>query len=89
MTTPHLRQVCYTATITASTLAHFDQRIRVWDTPRSIVEGAQVVYEITTPTRVDVVAEQLEPFSDVAERAHIHYQGQEGWVLMILLTRTV
>lgn len=89
MTAPHCREVSYTATVTAVTLAQCGQRIRVWDTPQSAVEGASVVCEITTPIRVEVIAEQCEPYSDVAERAYIRYQGHEGWVLAMLLTQSV
>ena len=89
MTAPHFRQVSYTATVTALTLAQFGQRLRVWDTPQSAVEGARVVCEITAPTCIDVIAEQCEPYSDVAERAYIRYQEHEGWVLLMLLTRAV
>ena len=89
MTAPYIRQVSYTAAVTAQTLAQFGQRIRVWDTPQSAVEGARVVCEITAPTCVDVIAEQYEPFSNVAERLSIRHQKREGWVLAIQLTRAV
>lgn len=69
------------------TLAQVQAGVRVWDTPRSQLEGARSVDAITVPTRVDVIAEQFEPFSEKLERARIRYQGKEGWVLAIMLTR--
>ncbi len=89
MTTPHFRPVSYTAAITAQTLVQFGQRIRVWDTPQSAVEGARVVCEITAPTCVDVIAELYEPYSNIAERVSIRYQNHAGWVLAMQLTRVV
>lgn len=80
-------QARYPAAVTCETLAQVQAGVRVWDTPRSQLEGARSVDAITVPTRVDVIAEQFEPFSEKLERARIRYQGKEGWVLAIMLTR--
>jgi hypothetical protein len=87
MTYERIRPTQYTAAITAATLEQFHHVVRVWDTPQSMVEGARIVYIITMPTLVEVIAEQREPFGDKPERAKIRYQGKEGWVLAMLLTR--
>ena len=81
-----LRQVAYTATITNTTLAQFPRGVRIWDAPRSAVEGARVVQVVTMPMQVEVVAEQLEPCSDTPQRFKIRYQDQEGWILAVMLT---
>lgn len=88
MAAERIRQVRYTASITAATLERFQQVIRVWDTPQSRLEGARVVQAITAPVTVDVMAEQLERFSAKPERAKIRHQGKEGWVLAIQLSPT-
>ncbi|MDH3598810.1 MAG: hypothetical protein OEU26_04115 [Candidatus Tectomicrobia bacterium] len=81
-----LRQTVYTATVTKTTLAQFPCGVRIWDAPRSAVEGARVIQVVTTPMQVDIVAEQLEPFSDTPERCKIRYRDQEGWILAVMLT---
>jgi len=84
-----LRQTAYTATISQTTLAQFPRGIRIWDAPRSAVAGACVVQVVTPPMQVEVVAEQLEPFSDTPEWLNIRYQDQEGWILAAMLTLQV
>lgn len=81
-----LRQAAYTATVSQTTLAQFPRGVRIWDAPRSAVAGARVVQVVTTPIQVEVVAEQLEPFSDTPEWFNIRYQDQEGWILAVMLT---
>ena len=39
--------------------------------------------------QVEIVAEQLEPFSDTPEWFNIRYQDQEGWILAVMLTLQV
>ena len=84
-----LRPAPYSAMITPITLAQFPRGIQLWDTPRSAVEGAQVIGVVTEPTQVEVMAEQFEPFSSTVERLKIRYQSQEGWMLAIMLTPSV
>jgi hypothetical protein len=81
-----LRQAAYPATISNTTLDQFPHGVRIWDAPRSAVEGARVVQVVTTSVQVEVVAEQLEPFSDTPEWFNIRYQDQEGWILAVMLT---
>ena len=84
-----LRQTAYTATISKTTLAQFPCGVRIWDAPRSAVAGARVVQVVTTPMQVEIVAEQLEPFSDTPEWFNIRYQDQEGWILAVMLSLQV
>ena len=81
-----LRQAAYTATVSKTTLAQFPRGVRIWDALRSAVAGARVVQVVTTPIQVEVVAEQLEPFSDTPEWVNIRYQDQGGWILAVMLT---
>jgi hypothetical protein len=87
MTDNRVRQTQYAATITPETLAQLQGVLRLWDSPRSKLEGARVVAEITIPTSVHVIAEQFERFSEKPERAKIRSQGKEGWVLAVMVTR--
>ncbi len=81
-----VRPTHYRAMISSATLARFPQGVRIWDTPASSMEGARVLAVITTPTAVEVLAEQYEPYSDRPERARIRYGDTEGWVLSLMLT---
>ena len=87
MANGRIRQIHDAATITAATLERFRHVVRLWDTPTSQLEGAQVVCEITIPTVLEIIAEQHEPFSDQPERAKIRSQGREGWVLALMRTK--
>ncbi len=85
-TSTHLCQVEYRAAIGQAAIDQFPSGIRIWDTPQSAVSGGEVMHILSTPARVDVVAEQCEPFSETPERVKIRYEGLEGWILAVVLT---
>jgi hypothetical protein len=79
----------YTAVITQETLARFDGAVRVWDTPRSAIDGGQVVDKITEPTEVVVSEEEKDIYGSIPQRAKVRYgNGKEGWVLYQMLVKT-
>ncbi|MFC1919772.1 hypothetical protein ACFLWX_03165 [Chloroflexota bacterium] len=56
--------------------------VRVWNEPKSAVEGAEVIDQIKEPVEVTIVEEQKDMYGSTAQRARIRYgEGREGWVL--------
>ena len=79
----------YTAVITQEILDRYDGMVRVWDTPRSAIDGGQVVDKITQPTDVVVSQEERDIYGSLPQRAKVHYgDGKEGWVLYQMLAKT-
>ncbi|MGH8072070.1 MAG: hypothetical protein ACRERE_43930 [Candidatus Entotheonellia bacterium] len=79
----------YTAVITQEILERYDGVVRVWDTPRSAIDGGQVVDKITQPTDVVVSQEERDIYGSLPQRAKVHYgDGKEGWVLYQMLAKT-
>ena len=79
----------YTAVITQEILERYDGMVRVWDTPRSAIDGGQVVDKITQPTDVVVSQEERDIYGSLPQRAKVHYgDGKEGWVLYQMLAKT-
>ena len=78
----------YRAVITQEILERYDGTVRVWDTPRSAIDGGQVVDKITQPTEVVVSEEEKDIYGSLPQRAKIHYGGdKEGWVLYQMLAK--
>jgi hypothetical protein len=72
----------YRAKITQDILDRYDGVVRVWDTPRSAIDGGQVVDKLTQPTEVVVHEEEKDIYGSLPQRARIRYgDGREGWVL--------
>lgn len=72
----------YQVRITKALLTKWQGEIRVWDSPKSAIEGATVVDKITTPIQAKVVEEQLDMFGSIPQRARIRYgRNKEGWVI--------
>jgi hypothetical protein len=78
----------YTAMITQEILDHYDGVVRVWDTPRSAIDGGQVVHKISQPTEIVVSAEEKDLYGSLPQRAKICYgDGKEGWVLYQMIAK--
>jgi hypothetical protein len=78
----------YPALISQEILDRYDGVVRVWDTPRSAIDGGQVVDKITQPTDVVVSAEEKDIYGSLPQRAKVRYaDGKEGWVLYQMLTK--
>jgi hypothetical protein len=78
----------YTALITQEILDRYDGVVRVWDTPRSAIDGAQVMDKISQPTEVVVTEEEKDLYGSLPQRAKVRYgDGREGWVLYQMLTK--
>ena len=78
----------YPAVITQELLAKWQGVVRVWDTPHSAIEGAQVLDQITVPTEATVIEEQLDMFGAIPQRARVRYSGdKEGWVIYEMLQK--
>jgi hypothetical protein len=78
----------YRAMITPEILERYDGVVRVWDSPRSAIDGAQVVDRITQPTEVVVYAEEKDLYGSLPQRAKVRYgDGKEGWVLYQMIRR--
>jgi hypothetical protein len=72
----------YRAKITQDVLDRYDGVVRVWDTPRSAIDGGQVVDKLTQPTEVVVHEEEKDIYGSLPQRVRIRYgDGREGWVL--------
>jgi len=72
----------YKAAVSEEILTKWNGIVRVWSDPKSAVEGAEVVDEISEPVEVTVLEEQRYMPSSQAQRARIRYgEGREGWVL--------
>lgn len=79
----------YKASINEEILKKWNGTVRVWSEPKSAVEGAEVVDEITKPVEVTVIEEQKDMYGSLAQRAKIRYgEGKEGWVLYHALVRS-
>jgi hypothetical protein len=79
----------YTAVITQEILERYDGMVRVWDTPRSAIDGGQVVDKITHPIDVVVSQEERDIYGSLPQRAKVRYgDGKEGWVLYQMLVKT-
>lgn len=79
----------YTALISQEILDRYDGVVRVWDSPRSVIDGGQVVDKITQPLEVVVHEEEKDIYGSLPQRARIRYgEGKEGWVLYQMITRT-
>jgi hypothetical protein len=89
MVLEHIEPVqAYPALISQEILARYDGVVRVWDTPRSAIDGGQVVDKITQPLEVMVYEEEKDLYGSLPQRARIRYSdGKEGWVLYQMLTR--
>jgi hypothetical protein len=79
----------YRASISRLALKKGNGKIRVWSEPRSAVDGAEVVDEVTRPLKVTVTEEQRETFSPRSQRVRIAYGRNKigGWVLHGVLAR--
>jgi len=78
----------YPAVITQEILERYDGVVRVWDTPRSAIDGGQVVDKITQPTDVIVCEEEKDIYGSLPQRVKVRYtEGKEGWVLYQMITK--
>jgi hypothetical protein len=78
----------YAAVITQEILDRYDGVVRVWDTPRSAIDGGQVVDKVTQPTSVIVSEEEKDIYGSLPQRAKVRYaDGKEGWVLYQMLAK--
>jgi hypothetical protein len=78
----------YTATITQEILDRYDGVVRVWDTPRSAIDGGQVLDKISQPTEVVVSEEEKDLYGSLPQRAKVRYgAGKEGWILYQMITK--
>lgn len=76
----------YQASISQETLSQWNGVVRVWNEPKSLVEGAEVIDEIREPVKVTVVEEQKGILGSNAQRAKIIYgSNKEGWVFFDVL----
>jgi len=77
------------ATISREIIKNWNGAVRVWNEPKSAVEGAKVMDEITKPIEVTVTEEQKDMYGSRAQRAKIRYgEGKEGWVLYHALVKS-
>jgi hypothetical protein len=78
----------YPVKITKSLLNKWQGEIRVWDAPKSAIEGAEVVDKITKPIQARVVEEQMDMFGSIPQRARIRYsRTKEGWVIYDMIQK--
>ena len=78
----------YQAMITQEILERYDGVVRVWDSPRSAIDGGQVVDKIIQPMEVFVCEEEKDIYGSLPQRAKIRYgNGKEGWVLYQMITK--
>jgi len=78
----------YQALITAEILARYDGVVRVWDSPRSAIDGGQVVDQITQPAEVVVHQEEKDIYGSLPQRVHVRYgEHKSGWVLYQMIAR--
>jgi hypothetical protein len=79
----------YKAMITQEILDRYDGVVRVWDTPRSAIDGGQVVDKITQPAEVVVCEEEKDIYGSLPQRAKVRYgDGKEGWVLYQMISKS-
>jgi len=78
----------YRAMITQEILDRYDGVVRVWDTPRSAIDGGQVVDKLMQPTEVVVCEEEKDIYGSLPQRAKVRYgDGKEGWVLYQMISK--
>lgn len=78
----------YKAMISQEILERYDGVVRVWDSPRSAIDGGQVVDKITQPTEVVVSEEEKDIYGSLPQRAMVRYgAGKTGWVLYQMITK--
>lgn len=77
----------YQVKITSAILQKWNGEIRVWDAPKSAIEGAAVVDKITAPATATVVEEQLDMFGSIPQRAKIKVGNVEGWVIYDMIEK--
>lgn len=78
----------YQAMITQEILERYDGVVRVWNSPRSAIDGGQVVDKIIQPTAVIVYEEEKDIYGSLPQRAKIRYgDGKEGWVLYQMIAK--
>jgi hypothetical protein len=78
----------YTAMITQEILDRYDGVVRVWDTPRSAIDGGQVVDKISQPTAIVVSEEEKDLYGSLPQRAKVRYgDDKEGWVLYQMIAK--
>jgi hypothetical protein len=78
----------YSAMITQEILDRYDGVVRVWDSPRSAIDGGQVADKITQPTAVMVSEEEKDMYGSLPQRAKVRYgDGKEGWVLYQMIAK--
>jgi hypothetical protein len=79
----------YKAMITQEILERYDKVIRVWDSPRSAIDGGQVIDKITQPTEVVVSEEEKDIYGSLPQRAKVRYgDDKTGWVLFQMITKS-
>lgn len=79
----------YKVTISEEIIKQWSGVVRVWNEPKSAVEGAEVVDKITKPIEVTVTEEQKDMHGSRGQRAKIRYnEGKEGWVLYDALVKS-
>lgn len=80
----------YLASISRETINQWNGVVRVWNEPKSLIEGAEVIDEIKEPIEVTVVEEQKGILGSKAQRAKIIYgPDKEGWVFFDVLNLKV
>jgi hypothetical protein len=78
----------YKAMITQEILERYDGVVRVWDTPRSAIDGGQVVDKLTQPTEVVVSEEEKDIYGSLPQRVKVRYgDGKDGWVLYQMVAK--
>jgi hypothetical protein len=78
----------YKAMITQEILERYDGVVRVWDTPRSAIDGGQVVDKLTQPTEVVISEEEKDIYGSLPQRVKVRYgDGKEGWVLYQMIAK--
>ena len=78
----------YPVKITKSLLNKWSGEIRVWDAPKSAIEGATVLDKITKPISARVLEEQLDMYGSLPQRARIRYsRTKEGWVIYDMIQK--
>ena len=78
----------YKAMITQEILEHYDGVVWVWDTPRSAIDGGQVVDKLSQPTEVVVSEEEKDIYGSLPQRVKVRYgDGKEGWVLYQMVVK--